>query len=115
MVRVETLEGPEDLRSLGLLAEKDLLVVGALIAQMLLFVAVLGCLGQVINLHLFEGLRETNEEIVDPELGDVSRGLTLDLTVVDGLELMELLIVFLIQHLLKNFLRETVTSRVHIY
>jgi len=58
---------------------------------MLLFVAVLGDRSQIFSLHFLEGLRESIEEVIHPLLRDVCWRLTLDLLIVDGLELMELL------------------------
>ena len=108
------LETPEDLRTLRLLAQSYLLVVRLSITQMLLLVARLSCCRQVLSLHFLEGVRESHEEIVEPLLGYVSGGQTLDLAIVDGLKLMELLVVVLLKHLLEHLLRQTVIGWVHI-
>ena len=108
------LKTPEDLRTLCLLAQSYLLIVRLRITQILVLVARLSCRRQVLSLHFLEGVRESNKEIVEPLLGYVCGGQTFDLAIVDGLKLMELLVVVLLKHLLEYLPGQTVIGWVHI-
>ena len=67
-----SLELAEDLLSLSLLADENLLVVGVGIAEMLGLIAGLsGCL-QVLDLHLLKRVGQAHVQVVNPLLRDVS-------------------------------------------
>ena len=54
----------EDLLSLHLLAQLDLIEIGEVISDMFLFITVLACFRQVIYLHLLEGLAQFIKETI---------------------------------------------------
>ena len=67
---------------------------------MLGLIAILCDALKVLRLHLFEGLGETDIEVIDPLLRDISGRFSLNITVIDSLKLVEVLIVIRIEHLL---------------
>ena len=111
---VHGLESPEDSAVLLLLAIQDLLIVSVAILEMSLLIAILGCSGKVLTLHFLEWLGDTVEEVIHPLLREISWRLPFDLAIVDGLELMELLVVVILKHLLQDLLRKLVICWVHI-
>ena len=54
----------EDLLSLHLLAQLDLIEIGEVISDMFLFITVLACFRQVIYLHLLKGLAQFIKETI---------------------------------------------------
>ena len=96
------LEFPKDLSALSFLADQNLLVVGSGIAKMLRLIAILGDVLKVLSLHLFEGFREADEEVIDPLLRYVSGRFTLNIAIIDSFKLVEVLVVVGIEHLLQN-------------